>query len=91
MGLSSNILGGIMKMGYKVPTPIQRKALPVALSGRDVVAMARTGAWAHRPGCSAGSRRLCTMSWGVRAWMCRPVRVGWYNRRKGERGPVATG
>jgi hypothetical protein len=43
MGLSANILGGIMKMGYKVPTPIQRRALPVALSGRDVVAMARTG------------------------------------------------
>ena len=43
MGLSSNILGGIMKMGYKVPTPIQRKALPLALSGRDLVAMARTG------------------------------------------------
>ncbi len=49
MGLSSNILGGIMKMGYKVPTPIQRKALPVALSGRDVVAMARTGAWGSSP------------------------------------------
>ena len=44
MGLSANILGGIMKMGYKVPTPIQRKALPLALSGRDLVAMARTGA-----------------------------------------------
>ena len=43
MGLSSNILGGIMKMGYKVPTPIQRKALPIALTGRDLVAMARTG------------------------------------------------
>ncbi len=33
----------MLKMGYKVPTPIQRKALPVALAGRDVVAMARTG------------------------------------------------
>ena len=47
MGLSANILGGIMKMGYKVPTPIQRKALPIALSGRDLVAMARTGT--HAP------------------------------------------
>uniref|UniRef100_M4BGC1 RNA helicase n=1 Tax=Hyaloperonospora arabidopsidis (strain Emoy2) TaxID=559515 RepID=M4BGC1_HYAAE len=30
-------------MGYKVPTPIQRKSLPIALSGKDCVAMARTG------------------------------------------------
>lgn len=44
MGLSGNILGGILKMGYKVPTPIQRKALPLALAGKDLVAMARTGA-----------------------------------------------
>lgn len=34
---------GVLKMGYKVPTPIQRKVLPVALSGRDIVGMARTG------------------------------------------------
>lgn len=32
-----------MRLGYKVPTPIQRKVLPIALSGRDIVAMARTG------------------------------------------------
>lgn len=43
LGLSRNVLNGIVKLGYNVPTPIQRKALPVALSGRDVVAMARTG------------------------------------------------
>ena len=30
-------------MGYRVPTPIQRKAIPVILEGRDIVAMARTG------------------------------------------------
>lgn len=30
-------------MGYKVPTPVQRKALPVCLLGGDVVCMARTG------------------------------------------------
>jgi ATP-dependent RNA helicase DDX54/DBP10 len=43
LGLSKPIYGGVMRMGYKVPTPIQRKALPVALTGADVVAMARTG------------------------------------------------
>ncbi|XP_037277849.1 ATP-dependent RNA helicase DDX54 [Rhipicephalus microplus] len=43
MGLSHAILKGILKRGYKQPTPIQRKAIPVVLEGRDVVAMARTG------------------------------------------------
>lgn len=43
MGLSNNMYKAIKHMGYKVPTPIQRKTIPVALEGRDVVAMARTG------------------------------------------------
>jgi len=43
MGLSQNVLSGIFRLGYKLPTPIQRRALPLALSGRDLVAMARTG------------------------------------------------
>ncbi|XP_071619512.1 ATP-dependent RNA helicase DDX54 isoform X2 [Heliangelus exortis] len=43
MGLSYPVFKGIMKKGYKVPTPIQRKAIPAILRGRDVVAMARTG------------------------------------------------
>ncbi|NXO00830.1 DDX54 helicase, partial [Rhinopomastus cyanomelas] len=43
MGLSYPVFKGIMKKGYKVPTPIQRKTIPPILRGRDVVAMARTG------------------------------------------------
>ena len=43
MGLSKEVFGGVMRMGYKVPSPIQRKVIPVAMMGRDVVAMARTG------------------------------------------------
>ncbi|OQR76885.1 ATP-dependent RNA helicase DDX54-like, partial [Tropilaelaps mercedesae] len=42
-GFSHNILKGIQKKGYKQPTPIQRKAIPVIQRGKDVVAMARTG------------------------------------------------
>ncbi|KAH0722151.1 hypothetical protein KY289_005195 [Solanum tuberosum] len=43
LGLSSNIFRGIKRKGYRVPTPIQRKTMPLILSGFDVVAMARTG------------------------------------------------
>ena len=43
MGLSQDVFKGVMKKGYKVPTPIQRKTIPLILDGKDVVAMARTG------------------------------------------------
>jgi len=43
MGLCEPVFRGVMKKGFKVPTPIQRQSIPVILSGRDVVAMARTG------------------------------------------------
>uniref|UniRef100_A0A1I8NL41 RNA helicase n=1 Tax=Musca domestica TaxID=7370 RepID=A0A1I8NL41_MUSDO len=43
MGLSYEVIKGITKRGYKVPTPIQRKTIPLILEGRDVVAMAKTG------------------------------------------------
>jgi len=42
-GLIPPVFKGVMKMGFKVPTPIQRQAIPALLSGADVVAMARTG------------------------------------------------
>lgn len=50
MGLSFPVLKGITKRGYKVPTPIQRKTIPLILEGRDVVAMAKTGT--ERMNCS---------------------------------------
>ncbi|XP_035215565.1 ATP-dependent RNA helicase DDX54-like isoform X2 [Stegodyphus dumicola] len=43
MGLSYPVLRAVLKKGYKVPTPIQRKAIPVIMEGKNVVAMARTG------------------------------------------------
>ncbi|GMH00892.1 hypothetical protein Nepgr_002731 [Nepenthes gracilis] len=41
--LSPNVYGAIKRKGYRVPTPIQRKTMPLILAGVDVVAMARTG------------------------------------------------
>ena len=43
LGLDREILNAVNRMNYKTPTPIQRKALPLALAGIDLVCMARTG------------------------------------------------
>ncbi|KAL7721949.1 DEAD box ATP-dependent RNA helicase [Entamoeba marina] len=43
MGLNRSTLVGVLKKGYRVPTPIQRKAIPSIMTGSDVIAMARTG------------------------------------------------
>jgi len=43
LGLSDPILKAITDMGYKTPTPIQQKAIPAILSGKDLVAAAQTG------------------------------------------------
>ncbi|CAG8710844.1 13902_t:CDS:2, partial [Cetraspora pellucida] len=43
MGLSYPIYKAILHKGFKVPTPIQRKTIPLIMDGKDVVGMARTG------------------------------------------------
>jgi len=43
MGLTENLLKAIKRKGYRLPTPIQRRAMPLILQGLDVVGMARTG------------------------------------------------
>jgi ATP-dependent RNA helicase DDX54/DBP10 len=43
MGLNAALLKAIAQKGFKIPTPIQRKAVPLMLQGDDVVGMARTG------------------------------------------------
>ena len=34
MGLSQEVWRGVMKKGYKVPTPIQRKTVPLIMDGK---------------------------------------------------------
>jgi len=42
-GLCPQILEAIAEQGYKSPTPIQAKAIPAAIQGKDVMAAAQTG------------------------------------------------
>jgi len=43
LGLSEALLKAIADSGYTTPTPIQAKALPAILTGRDLLAAAQTG------------------------------------------------
>jgi ATP-dependent RNA helicase RhlE len=43
LGLSDPILKAVTDKGYDTPSPIQAKAIPVVLEGRDVMAAAQTG------------------------------------------------
>ena len=42
-GLHPDLVRAIQALGFKQPTPIQEKSLPVALTGRDVLGCAQTG------------------------------------------------
>lgn len=43
MGLDDRLLQAISALGWRTPTLIQEKAIPIALEGNDVLARARTG------------------------------------------------
>ena len=43
LGLAPAQLSACESLGYKIPTPIQRQAIPIVLSGRDVIGCAETG------------------------------------------------
>lgn len=43
LGLSAELLRAVQKQGYSEATPIQRKAIPPVLAGRDILASAQTG------------------------------------------------
>ncbi len=43
LGLSSNIIRSIKKLGYLKPFPVQEQAVPVILQGKDLMGIAETG------------------------------------------------
>ncbi|WP_085537410.1 DEAD/DEAH box helicase [Massilibacteroides vaginae] len=43
LNISEPILRALSNKGYETPTPIQEKAIPVALSGQDLLGIAQTG------------------------------------------------
>ncbi len=43
LGLPSELLAAIESLGYERPSPIQAMAIPVALTGRDILGLSHTG------------------------------------------------
>jgi ATP-dependent RNA helicase DeaD len=43
LGLSAALVGAVTALGYEEPTPIQQEAIPVLLSGSDMLGQAATG------------------------------------------------
>lgn len=43
LGLSPAMQANLARLGYAEPTPVQEQAIPRALAGKDVIAMAQTG------------------------------------------------
>jgi superfamily II DNA/RNA helicase len=43
LGLGPEVLKAIADCGYTQPTPIQEKAIPIVLMGRDIIGLAQTG------------------------------------------------
>ena len=47
LNIMPEILRALKNENYKIPTPIQEEAIPVVLSGRDLLGCAQTGHGSH--------------------------------------------
>lgn len=43
LGLDNRIVGSLERLDFRQPTPIQERAIPIALDGKDVIGIAQTG------------------------------------------------
>lgn len=74
LGLSENILEGVKAMGYAEPTPIQLRAIPLVLAGRDVIGSAQTGTGKTAAFALPILSKLGTSAPGPRALILEPTR-----------------
>jgi len=42
-GFEPKLLALIKKQGFEAPTPVQAQAVPIALLGKDIIGVAKTG------------------------------------------------
>ena len=65
LGLIDPLLRNLRDLNYQAPTPVQAKAIPAVLGGKDVMAGAQTGT-----GKTAGLRCRCCSGWCNTARRC---------------------
>ncbi|MBM4016079.1 MAG: DEAD/DEAH box helicase, partial [Planctomycetes bacterium] len=73
LGLSAPILADLAALNFVTPTPIQAAAIPVALSGRDVIGIAQTGTGKTAAFCLPIIERMPAEG-GLRALVLSPTR-----------------
>src|SRR5918912_1101369 len=88
LGLSREVLRSLGEMGSDGPTPVQARAIPCLLQGRDVVAQALTGAgetaaysWSRSTAVSPTIASLRALGRGVHAIVATPGRLPDHPRR----------
>jgi len=74
LGLSPRLLEAVDAMGYTIPTPIQRDAIPMVLQGRDVVGCAQTGTGKTAAFVLPLMQRIPAKPGGPRALVVTPTR-----------------
>ena len=74
LGLSTEIVAALDALGYEQPTPIQSQAVPLLLSGRDVLGSAATGTGKTAAFALPIVERLEAKNRGVQALILTPTR-----------------
>ena len=74
LGLSKAALEGVRAMGYTEPTPIQLRAIPLMMEGRDVIGSAQTGTGKTAAFALPILTRLGEPGGGTRALILEPTR-----------------
>ena len=72
--LDANILKAVAEAGYTAPSPIQEKAIPPALDGRDVLGCAQTGTGKTAAFALPVLNRMTRGDEGIRALVLTPTR-----------------
>ncbi|HEU0016588.1 MAG TPA: DEAD/DEAH box helicase [Longimicrobium sp.] len=74
LGLSAEVMAALDVLGYEEPTPIQCRAIPLLLAGRDVIGRAATGTGKTAAFALPMVERLDPAAGGVQALILAPTR-----------------
>ena len=79
LGLPSEVLKAITKVGFETPSPIQAHTIPVLMDGHDVVGLAQTGTGKTAAFASRSCRASTPRCVPPKHWYWLP-HVSWHSR-----------